>query len=467
MAGKGTYAAYGQLKGLGTQFTDNLRHAERAGFQYREEERLAKEKKDTNRKEIAKQLGVDMKDLQFKNTGIQSVDKPVYEYFVRTKGEIAELATRMAADDSDIDAALKYQRIMNSAKTLSEFTKSYGSYQQDLKEGLSKGQYSEYLNGDLAEKINGSLAQGKYKILHDKNGELNLFMDGDDPNDPTAAISIPGFLNGNIGAPKARVNVSDVVEGLSKNYGTADITDESGVVTTRAKGFDPENVGRLKNEVDQIFGASKDKMTDAAKSAIADDLGANPNEMTEQQFKEFKEDIAGNVISRFDRVSSKDVDQSLILQREKFNYDKTRDAKADKEKEDEKNKATSADAIEVMTGETGGTLAEDGSTLFSLPEIATLDTGNGTVNTLQVQMDGNTLKFRGNIETGTGQDKTVTSTNITRDDQKNIIVRKIPNPETGKNFKNLSEFKQYLDNLKQGKVEPKEGYGNIDELPEL
>lgn len=471
MATKGTFAAYKPLTGVGEQTTRNIQQAEYMGFRYRREEQMKKDRKRDRLSKLATQMGTDMSELQFNDSGIKSVDAPLYEYFSKTKGEVADLYQRIEQDPDDYEARILLEKKMNSAKTLAGFTERYATWQQDYSQGLAEGKYSQYLNRNLPERINQGLKNGNYKILNDKNGDLQLIadIDGDgELDEDIAAINVQEFLSGNpLYAPKAATGRFEAMDAIAERFGTVEIKEDAGGFKKREySGFDPEKTDDLHYEVNRLLGQNKEQMSDAAKSIIADDLGlGDPAQMSNEQFQEFKEEFAQGIINKFDRTESETTDFGARNSANSLAYRKQRDATEDAREDTKNAQEEPQNTIEVMTGETGSSNAS-GTTLFSLPEAATLDTGGGIVKTFQVQMQGDDLKFRGNITKGTGQDKTTSAQTITRDDQKNVIVRQIPNPETGKNFTNLSEFKQYLDKLKQGQANTEAGYGDAEELPD-
>lgn len=453
MAGKGTYVAYASARPVGEQTTNNLRYAEQAGFQYRQEERINQDRKRDRLDQLSKQMGVDMSELQFNNTGVQSVDAPLYQYYTKTKGEVADLYKRIEDNPDDYDAKILLEKRMNSAKTLAGFTQRYSAWQQDYSKGLADGTYSQYLNGNLPQQINSGLRQGKYKIINDKNGDLQMLVDTDNDGqiNDLAAVNIQEFLNGNeLYSPKKAVGKYDAMDAIASRFGKVKTTEDAeGFKKTIYEGFNPEHIDDLNKEVGQLLGENKATMTDAAKSIIADEMGMNPSTMTDADFKEFRQEFSDSIINKFDKTESTTTDYGAINSANSLAYRRQRDAKKDAA---QKEPAKTND-IEVVTGELGGTKAENGSTLFTLPENAEIVNPTGEISISDIEMRGEELIFKGTQTKGSGKDKETSKLNVTSDKDKNRLARKIPNPEKNKykkkgdeviTFKDQTELYQYL-----------------------
>lgn len=474
MAGKGTYGAYQRLQPVGAELSENIRHAERMGFHYRAEEARKKGNRTRRLELLAKEMGQDMSELKFDESGIKSVDAPLYQYFSRTKGEIADLYKKIEQDPDDYESRILLEKKMNSAKTLAGFTQRYADWQTNYKKALAEGKASAYLNKGLPEKINEKLLNGQYKVFNDKNGELQLFVDtdGDGENDQDfAAINVHDFLAGNpLYNIKERTNMDDVVSSLSDNYGTADVKTENGDWTKRVKGFDPENIGALQSDINRLMGESVESMTDKAKSVLADDLGIDPKTIdTEEKFNDFKNKIANSVKSRIDRVYEETYDQSAAnsranteLRRQELEYRKQQDALEGKSKD---TKGEPGD-INVVTKEGGAYKDESGAVNFTIRNGVKL--GDKTVLGFSVK-DGE-VALRGN-RPGTFEDGNFDGTDvpmtITDDTEIADYIVKIPNPETGEKFKNLKEFNQYAKKLETLYDSKNRGLGDPSKLPDI
>lgn len=471
MATKGTFAAYKPLTGVGEQTSRNIQQAEYMGFRYRREEQERKARKNQWIDKVLEQTGAAREDLRYKNVGIEGVDVPVAQFLMKEKETLNNLENNLLDADPNSDEAIqsrmKLSRLNNSVKDLKGFVDFY----RERNDAFDPEKHSRYLFKEQTAEINNRLQQGKYNLFRDKNYNMMMaFYDEDGEINPDLPVLNVSEVNKK-GLPPlpAKVTRKEAMTNIASEFGTISTEEDlDGNVTETYTGFDPKNIPALRERVDEIFGDTKKTMTPAAKSMLADDIGFTDFEdMSENEFNKLKTDFADAIVRRFDKTEKTTIDRSLSLQQERFRYQKQRDATEDA-REDAKNakEEPPRNTIEVMTGEQGSSNAS-GTTLFSLPEAATLDTGGGIVKTFQVQMQGDELNFRGNMTTGTGKDKTTSPQTITRDDQKNVIVRQIPNPETGKNFSNLSEFKQYLDKLKQGQTNTEAGYGNPEELPDF
>lgn len=456
MAGKGTYGAYKRLTPIDDAFGQNLDHTEKMGFYYRREERLAKEKKDKAIEDQAKKLGVALADLEITDTGIKDIDAPVYDYIMRTTNKLTELSRRIAKDPNDMEARILFEKYQNSAKHLKGFTEKFGSYQTDLREGIKSKKYSKELNKGVSEGISKSLLQGQYKLVNDKNGDLQLFvdMDGDGLNDNQfQTVNVREFLNGNaLYDPKQAYDSYAVQDKIAARFGTVDKkTDTNGYKTVTYKGFDPKKTDQLKEEVNKTLG-TYDKMTDAARSILADGLGKTISDMDEKSFNEFREDFAQDIINTFNKEEGDEFDHA------RRNADDSN--RRLNEKHNERNKENSGEQgkpfLEQAKNEKGEPITEtvggeDGNVL-TFPKDTAPEVDGKAGDRLELYDDGELgLVVKKVIKTtkkdeDTGEDITTTSyeDEVIRDKKKlSVAFRGYKDPATGKEFKNLQEIYEY------------------------
>jgi hypothetical protein len=253
-----------------------------------------------------------MDKLNFEATDVKSIDAPLYEFYSNAKTEVADLYDKLSKNSDDYASRIKLEKIMSSAKLMGGFTSKYAQWQKDYQEGIKTGKYSEYLNKNYPEKINEQLLQGQYKVLLDKNGDLQLMVQL--PNGQSdknyANINVAEFLRGNTNYnPKERASKYATQDAIASRFGTVSTKDDGkGYTKTEYSGFDPNKEGDLLREVNNILGADAATMTDKAKSILADELRMNPDDMTDDQFNQFKQEFAGDIINKFKTETSNTID---------------------------------------------------------------------------------------------------------------------------------------------------------------
>jgi hypothetical protein len=309
MAGKGTFGAFAQAQGIGTQISDNLRAAEQAGFQYREEDRIRKDRKTAELKELASQMGVHMDKLNFEATEVKSIDAPLYEFYAGAKEQVASLYDNLTKNPDDFASRIKLEKIMSSAKLMGGFTQKYAQWQKDYQEGIKTGKYSEYLNKDYPTKINEQLLQGQYKMLLDKNGDVQLMVDLDNDgklDKEYANINVAEFLRGNSNYnPLEKADRYAIQDNIASRFGTLEKKEDAkGFMEIEYKGFDPAKTNDLRKEVDTMLGTSAKNMSNQAKSILADDLKRNPEDMTDEDFADFRAEFANEILNKFNTSQS-------------------------------------------------------------------------------------------------------------------------------------------------------------------
>src|SRR5690606_22807844 len=92
-------------------------------------------------------------------------------------------------------------------------------------------------------------------------------------------------------------------------FGTVTTEDDGkGYITTKYSGFDPKKQDDLVKEVDLVLGQDVNGMTNEAKSILADTLKMNPDDMTDEQFKTFKQNFANEILNKFNTTTGTDID---------------------------------------------------------------------------------------------------------------------------------------------------------------
>jgi len=308
---KGTYAAYAQAKGVGENISKNIQRAEQMGFRYKREERIIRDKSIERNTKLAKQMGKTLEEMQIDNTEVNDIDRPVMAYLMSSSQEITDLYDRIAKNPEDPDARLLLEKKVNSAKQLKGFATKWRDAELDFKEGMQNGTYSKTLNGSIRDEISSSLLNGQYKIINDKNGDMQMLVakDGDGKINDISAVNIKAFLAGNDQYnPKLKTDIYEAQDAIAERFGTVDITtDEEGYTERKYKGFNPENAEALRQDVDEVLGSSKESMTDAAISIIGDSMGYSLDEidnMNEKEFKAIKDDFSNDIINTFDKTIS-------------------------------------------------------------------------------------------------------------------------------------------------------------------
>ncbi len=483
MAGKGTYGAFIPIKGIGTQIQDTLTQTENAGFRYREEEALKKQRRETQLKEMAANMRVDLDKLTFDETQIASIDSPMYEYYNQSKEVIVNLYTALKADPEDFKSRIKLEKVLSSAKMMKGFTDRYKGFQKDFADGLKSGKYSEFLNADYPEKISTALLQGKYKLLNDDNGDLQIFvdLDGDGVNDQEfTSINVAEFLNGNTSyTPAAKADRYATQDQIAGRFGTvSQIRDNEGnFVKTTYKGFDISKSADLLAEVDLTLGKDKASITPKAQSILADTLKVNPNLMSEIEFTNFRKDFAEEIKNKFATTDNIEINytakqgvdrigiarQTLALQRR---------AEAWKQKKENKGKSI----VTIKANEDGIPVRakQNGSVAFSFPAGAEVKVGNLTLDQITIDDKTKAISFTGTeayreeimVKGKPEFIKSFRKVIVTDGEIIGTAVRSIFNPNTEDSFDNAQDLSDFLENKVNAQVK-KAGLGSLSDLPEL
>jgi len=502
MAVKGTYGAYSQAREVGSDVSSNLKHAERMGFRYRSEDRRSKEKKRDRRKKQADELGVSLDEMNIKETGIKDIDAPVFDYMNRASDKLTELSTRISENPDDYEAQILYKKYENSAKHLKGFIDKYRDWNLDYKEGVANGDYSKTLNKNVPDKISRGLLNGDYKIINDKNGDLQLLidmdgdgeqdkyadLDGDGEKEDLATINIPQFLSGNeLYNPKEAHSRYEVQDEIAGRFGTVDITeDKEGYIERQYKGFDKSKMPELIQEVDDTLG-THENMTDKAISIIGDDMGINYKKVTKEQFKRLKTKFVSDIVNTFDKTKTDEIDH-LRRNADQSNYRANKRLAWDEE--DRNNRDAEEDGIGLLEpaigsddqlvredkfGNTGTVLNFDPSINAEIDgmkadRVVLFDDGNiGVV----VQQEGTTPRINDNGTIGDGSDDSYDvgedGEPITEPTTSPMIIKdqnKLNKFALSLGFSNASEMAKYASRKVEGgsmSQEQQDGLNDIDQ----
>lgn len=470
MAGKGTYGAYANAREVGDEFVDNLKHAERMGFRYRYEDERRKAREMARKKEIAKNLGVDLDDLHIDQSGIKDVDLPVYDYVTRTSKKLTELAKKMAEDENDYESQILYQKYQSSAKKLRSFVEKFQASQLDFKKGINEQKYSPYNNRNMPERLSKAFLRGDYKLLNDKNGDLQVIVDADRDGKPDQyadyngdgkaetdimALNVAEFLGGNKAyQPKLRYFEHKEQDKLFQRYGLLEKKeDEEGYMEIEYKGFDPEKEAAMRQDVEALLG-NHENMTEQATSILADDLGIDPESLNKDQFEAFKKQFGDDIINLSGTTVSEKYNWRRKIAEDQnargWNADRRAQTRLDRQNKDE---PTDNNYFRTAKDPVSGEplqLSLDGeteATTYTLPDgqKTTID----GVPVTSVEMYGNgDLGFvvtDSQIEEQNGENVEVRKRRVVTDKAAlNEAVRKLPHPIEDRNYYDLDEFKEIL-----------------------
>lgn len=477
MAQPGTYTAYRQLKPLEGDVSQDIQQQEENGFRRRAlklaEDRFAQDKADA---------------IEDKKKPIKSIDAPVSEYASHTKrvldlfngdqnfiGEYVDTQLALQKDPYNSKLIEKNINMENTIEQIANAQKGIAGKTKALSDGLNSGELSPFLNKDYTQNYNSLIDATGYSYKFNKDTGVTTVVRADANGDgiPDEFSLQDAYDPTKLTAFKTKFKDTTYLEDAKKRYGKfEDIKDgvTGNYLKTVDKGFDPNKIKDLNLEINSIFGSDVSKMTDQAKSYLADTLNVDPSKVDEVTFSAMKRDFSRRLINSYDTTKERSIDsgdQNADQSRAQAerHYQETRKDKKKGEPQEELG-AENVNVVGYTAGKTkdlifNGEVIKDfrGSKAYSIEGTnLTREIGKKgayeRVNNIYVLPNG-TLGLDVDIVDGTITDKTLgtkesnTKKKFYRSDGKgaeaNIIgdfISKKKNPKTGDYYKNIDEFKE-------------------------
>lgn len=369
MAGPGTYTAYSQLKPLEGDISNDIQQQEENGFKRRtlklQEDKFAQDKADA---------------IEAKNKPIKSINAPISEYVSHNKrvldlfngdqnfiGEYVNTQLALQKDPYNSKLIEKNINMENTIEQIANAQKGIAGKTKALSDGLASGELSPSLNKDYIQNYNSLMDATGYSYKFNKDTGVTTVVrpdaNGDgvpdefslqDAYDPTKLTSFKKKFKDDtylVDAKKRYGVLEDVKDGVTGAY-----------IKTTIKGFDKNKIPDLKSEVNSLFGNDVSKMTDEAKSYLADTLNVDPSTIDAVTFSKVKNDFAQRLLNSYDTIDKKEFDsgdQNADQSRAQLerHYKQTR--------ADDKAKSKKGDAEEFL-----------GSNNFTKPGIAIAKNGS-------------------------------------------------------------------------------------------
>lgn len=315
----GTYTAWQQLKPLEGDVATDLQNQEKLDLEKQQQDREdarftadEKEKAAKAAKEKRKEREDDLNALDVKATGFSSHDDPIIDLYSRPGGlkdQYNSVMDALEKNPDDRDALMKLHNMKKSVETLNQFRAPIMDNATALGKGLADGTYSETLNKKTKDDYN-ALMKAQYTYQFDDKGIIGVKRVGSAPYDPDGD-GIPNDFSvqdvndaSRFANFRQRFDVKKDMDQAKVDFGTKEtVTDGAGYTTTTIKGFDQKKKPLLTKSIDDKFGPSLDKMTDAFKSYLGDTLKTDPASVkTDADFQDIKKHYVDNVIAQYDEV---------------------------------------------------------------------------------------------------------------------------------------------------------------------
>lgn len=296
--GTGNYGGY-QYRPIEQDFGDDLLQHEQIGFQQRAEQRevdAIKLKADEKLRERAVKA---KKALRPQHTGLKNEDQKRGELALHASDVLNEAIAKLEKNPNDVEASLIVSNLEDFPERFSQMTSRYSEWMKNGMEGMSNGQYSPYLNKDNLDKVEKVIA-GQVQYGLDAKGNITGSYDKDGDGEPD--FSWDGMATGvDLPEYKQRFDSDTFMDITKKRYGMTHTKNPDGTYTdVEVKELSPESRQSIKQDIEDTFGATKDSITDEGLSYIADELGLNPEAMTEEQFRGVKNQYYLNNVAQFD-----------------------------------------------------------------------------------------------------------------------------------------------------------------------
>ena len=355
----GKYASLQQLRPLEGDISTDILNREDQQFKYREEKRiqdaLTKKEVDELAAKKAKQgkaYSDGLDKIKLNESGVRSYDERNIDAYTRkggVKDTYDQLFSRLEKDPMDKEAIAGVKNLENFATDVNEMSNGILAYKQTIDKGIADGTLSPSLNKDIKEKIDKMVSEKSYRWGIGKDFSVNLINEGYDKNkdgkiDEEDKLTKQDIIDlnqlGGIKKFDARTFATETKAELGKLSKKTD--------GTNYVGFDMSKVGDLTAKIDRIMGADLATMTNEGKSLISDWNKANWEDVTQEQFKAYKAQLAQNVINSYDTTNDKTTDYQGLNYGLAVKRENREQAKVDKD-----NNANSASMFTLNVDEKG------------------------------------------------------------------------------------------------------------------
>lgn len=313
---------------VGNALTDT----ENQGFKYRAERRLIADAKKKEEEDKNKEVELQFTDLE-KNTvplltGYSSIDDPIQVYATDVKVKGADLIRRMNQErDPYKKAELKsiYNKGIQSFKTLNQFPKLLNDKKAELEEGIKNGKYNER-DLDAVTQLAKSTDSGKYDMRMDENGVPRITVYNVDENGKPIGvlergISLGDLINRITPFQKPTYDIKDgIAEQITSQIKLDESKIQSGFTTITKEQRNKRVDDALKLKAKEVASMPSEayelwqKMGNPPKRTFSD---ADKQQISEYVFNDLK--------SRYRQKYEKDIDQSGLTSRMKYNDDKKKE----------------------------------------------------------------------------------------------------------------------------------------------
>ena len=493
MAGPGTYSAYRQLKPLEGDISNDIQQQEENGFKRRAlDQAEEREKNDQLEKQKEREKPIKLPDIPYSE--YVSHDKRTIDLFTGDQNFIKEYADNEQAlikEPYNSQFIIKKKNMDNAIEQIAKAQSGISGKAKALQDGLNTGVLSPTLNKDYIKNYNSLIdATGYYYKLNKNTGVVSVEVpDANGDGIPEEFSLQDAYDPSKLTGFKKKFQYESFLTAAKDRYGSLEkVRDPStGYTKTTLKGFDKKKMTDLNSEINTLFGNDVSKMTDEAKSYLADVLNIDPSTIKDAEFDKMKTDFVKRFINTYETTdkeefnrSDQNADQSRA--QSERHYKQTR---ADKKKDEpqEEMGPKNINQVGYVKGNTpakGSVLKNmDGAKSYSI-EGSNLERSIGEkgayqrVNSIYVLKDGKTLAFEVDNVDGSessmsidgGEDKTSKTIKILyrSDRHANEIgdfISKKKNPKTGDYYKNIPEFMEDALNIPQKKSSKKQKSNSI------
>jgi hypothetical protein len=309
-----------------------LTDTENQGFKYRAERRLiadAKKKEEEEEEEkIAKEFDEFDKSLVPTITGYSSIDDPVNMYAMDVKQKGVDWIRQKNQERDPYKKAeiqSKINKATQSFKMLNQYPKFLNEKKAEIEKGVMDGKYNER-DLDSVNELAKSLDSGKYDMRVDENGVPRMTIYKVDEN------GVP------VGVLEKNISLGDLTNRITPfNKPTYDI---KGGISEQITAQIKLDESKIQSGFTTITKEQRNKRVDDALKIKAKEVASMPSEAYElwqkmgnppkrtfsdadkQQISEY---VFNDLKSRYREKYEKDIDQSGLTSRMKYNDDKKKE----------------------------------------------------------------------------------------------------------------------------------------------
>ncbi len=306
MAKAGNYTAYRQLTPIQEDFGNDALRAAEYHRRRKADERAEQAQIEAKNNKLIQSLALSNSKLKPFDTKHKGLNTYIYKAVEEAKEQLPDLYKKLnnpnASMDERIEAQSAIYSLENLPASLKAMTQGVTDHIATQTKGIEDGtllasqEYIDFMRNGF-DMSNPDGVQGD--IIIDKNyNPLLLYKNN---KGEAKAVSMTDFLNRDLPSNRRKFDLMGMVAEHQKMIGTENEVDEKGFRTSDVKRINQASLDFMERSTEQLFNIDEDgRMSDAMYSVWVGNLGRNPEDITQKDVEEMRDEYKKYVFAGVD-----------------------------------------------------------------------------------------------------------------------------------------------------------------------